>query len=381
MKIGKGSLVWGVYLCSLAVLLYFEKVVFDTEFSETVDYLLILGAGLGGFLLTFVFIKQASQKAITAILYIAILLTAGLWLFIGYNAPLELTDGGYFSTPYDNGIYRQTILIVLYLAVLPQLLQRWLNFTEIDPSFTGEIAFSGIGLILLGLIEGLGYYLVFFANAAILIVLAVWIAIKSNSTPPLSASEPDTATMKQSNIPKKTLDLNTALRNLIILTLVVVMGFSTLHRKFYSFDLLLYLGIGMVIYTICYRIIMQFVETDKIDLMMEGLFYSLFLLAMYLYSELKIFELTDLPSIGLPALIIGWAFAFFCRRFITAKEYNSKSFRKGFSQFFLLLLFFVIAIVHIQPDGDDSRYLYFGGIGLALIGGLFWFLRVKKEEK
>nr|MDO8112036.1 hypothetical protein [Candidatus Sigynarchaeota archaeon] len=387
--------VWGAFVASFMILLYFEKMVFDRHLGEEIQYGILAFVLLGVGLLASLSSKWLSSKVLVAIIFSGILAGTVIWFLIFYNLPVMPSRSGCDAIVCQ--AFGQVILLVLHVSILPVLLIEWTRRlmagdtaknvqsaskarTPVVPVLALVVA-GGVS-IAAGLVSAVAYYWpVFVAFVSLLAMACAFMVIFwKNALPeaPDARGKPDT---------------NLFFRDLIVVLLVGVPGFAMMDREAYKFSLLVTLGACMVMFSVIYMMMVKFTDVARSLFLAEVVIFGVLALISttmyYLYNR----GMTVNLLVGIPEFVTGFCAGYIWTRIIhvaqgisypkafpvPARTDNMRNFSSKFSTSILLLLFAGSTAFNIDPTAADTVSLVYPvGIVLASIGLILWTVSALK---
>ncbi len=382
------SATWGCFIASIFLLFYHEKVFFNESFKTGVEYGLILGLTLGGFLLMAIAGAKLPAKILVGLLWGVLLTTAVLWVLIGAALPLEPSNIG-CSDPVC-GIPGQLALVTLELGITPPLLLEYFRRSRHSLSQSTGISagmYAGLGLLAAGLISLAGYYWTYLAHVSLLILAAV--GVLSMSLRKVPAQE----NAAEGNL-GVSLYVGQFFRDFAMLAFTGVFGFSILERDAYSYELLISFGIGLLAFAIVLHYGAQFWGEPRATRFIEGMSTGIFtLLTGFALYMLFTIETVVLP-ISIPPWLVGFAVGYLWHRLdllvsgtrmrIANRKLHFQKVPIHFIRKLVSMLFltgtFLLTVINIDPEGTESVLILDIGFVIGAAYFLIWIIMLYKNR-
>ncbi|MBD3188324.1 hypothetical protein GF325_15925, partial [Candidatus Bathyarchaeota archaeon] len=309
------ALAWGSLLSEFTILLFHEKVVFDSYFTQAWHYVVLGACAFSAFLLVTVISKFIDGKFLAVSCFLISMVVAMAWFTIGWNLPTVPTTIG--CNLLICGIPGQLLVILLMISVHPPFLieftRRIRNGKEskdlkITPMAVmiagGMISFSGFAAyttyvatpILLAPIAGMGAIAVVFMATCGKIDLTI-----------------DTRDAKGVKV-----DLILSIRDLLTSIVISAISFSMLASSSFSFKLLGEIGISMVIFGIVLHVVTKLRPPGDALHLLEGNLIALLLASTWMLARFLDEGMAITRASGLPEFIIGFSLAYILARMVNA---------------------------------------------------------------
>lgn len=384
------SIIWALYYVLSINLLFFELPVFDEHFKTEIEYLYVLMPLLVCFIVLNKIAVKIPIRILSALNIGCFIGLSLIWYLIAYNLPVPMANFGCDSFICEK--YGQIALVVVNFGILLPFLNEWtLKIQErgVKTSANIKTLIISLALISQGLISIVDYYWVPFST---FIISMISIILLSNFAKKI-ISMPKSDNHPQSYRTNKLVIYNNRFfKDILFLAFISLFGFSMLDHNKFLFDSFIPIGAGVFIFDLISRIYKLYDPNQTNKYLLDGVVYLIALL-----TQLILFELiyTNLIEIGqnfldvLNEMIIvicistGIYIAYLFDRtdsliqradypihqnyFIHYKCKILSKYGADISTMeFMFLLWFVISLIKVRPEGEDIILIY--GIGaLALV--------------
>ncbi|MHA1684017.1 MAG: hypothetical protein ACTSUE_23970 [Promethearchaeota archaeon] len=400
------ALIWGCFSAVFTNVLYFTKYTFDTYFKDTADYLLVVGIIFASFIASSIASRFMRGKGIVLASFIASALLSFTWFLLSWNLPSFPS-----STGCNSWICQETgqiMLASLLVGILPPFLM------ELTKRFIGpreRVGFPPIALLAAGsglIIEGvsatmLDYTAPFFITALLLLVMAASILVlflfnafkrdawmhqrgRINRGADATVKAKGKGKGKGKGKAPVNSDLMMLVRDLLVVLLVVVLGYSTIDATGYALELLVETGAGILTFGAVLMISMKISKRQDILHHLEGNLIAILVATIWM-TRVLVGKGLDLElDVGLPTLIVGFSSGYFWTRLFNIpagiphekafttfrfKRANIHGFNK-FGMFFYLLIFIILGIVQISPNSGESELIFNIACVISVISMISW---------
>ncbi len=374
------AITWGLFTTSFILWLFYEKMVFSQYFGKTSEYimfaLLLVGSGLG---ISFVS-KFLHARFLAAIIFTSIMVVSIDWfsIIIFYCKASDLI-----------------IMLELHVGILPALLMEWTRrcvLSDDDGMVTSSVnslislVTSAALLLTAGLLSQIAYFwaifLAFITTGAMAVTFIVlfW---KSSASKAIDA--------------RATPDTTLFFRDLIIVVMIGVPGFTMLEPTTHSFPLLVFFSLSMVLFSIAYCILARIMNVKNALLVLEGVVFTIFLLkTISLMNSFNTLIIAGVPPFDFPAFVIGFATSYLWTRVYQVAQGISypKAFpvpaamkdTRNFSNKVVtsLFLFGIAGCCTFSTDlsyAADPSIIYPVGLIISVSGLSLWAISVWKLRK
>jgi hypothetical protein len=397
------QLAWATIIALITILLFFEKTVFDRQFLDTEDYLTLIIPALVLFVALMFLGQRLPLKILSIFIFIVNITISLTWLFIGNCMPLEeIEDGCTCDICGKNG---QMILILLTAVVLPILLMIWsshINQNKEAPEVKRDqipishtSLFAGIILVSIGGVSIFGYYFAPYLTVLLPVIMNICLIVIYRRHMGITSIRQEI----QLNAIK--IDLWRVFRDMGMLLLVGVFGFSTLDHDKFQFDLLLDFGIGFLAFWALIVILLKLTNIDLLQIARRLEVGILIVALISICTMIWVFtlgittELNGLMPSAIPPIICGFIYSYLWLRIqLIAVNQNYPKSKYSiplpritnqstniFNVWLQLLLLFIVGIIKMSPEGTDAYLIFDLSAVIITILIVMWIIEFWKEKK